>query len=108
LLPFGGHKLEIVFAHTGGAHQLKVAYEGPDTAMRPSKIQVLKEADVFEMGLPAELASTTTTTAVPLTRPGENIVKSTTTKASIGWKNPNVPSVLPKYESYVIIISYKF
>jgi len=105
LLPFGGHKLEIVFAHTGGAHQLKVAYEGPDTAMRPSKIQVLKEADVFEMGLPAEIASTTSTTAVPVTRPGEIIVKSTTTKASIGWNNPNVPSVRPKYENYVIINS---
>jgi hypothetical protein len=88
--------LEIVFAHTGGSHQLKVAYEGPDTAMRPSKIQVLTEADVFEMGLPAEIASTTSTTAVTLTRAGEIPAKSTTTKASIGWNNPNVPSVRPK------------
>ena len=94
-MPFGGHTLEIIFAHTAGAHQLKVAYEGPDTMMRPSKIPVVKESEILEMGLPAEIA--TTTAAVLPTRPGATVEKSTTTtKASIGWKNPNVPSVQPK------------
>lgn len=96
LLPMGGHEIVIEYANAGFDNKFRLAYQGPDTKMKPTALTPLDKVDVGEMGYPAELSKSQKALTRPQTSPTPFFKAPTappiTTRGSIArmpWARPS-------------------